>query len=78
MPLQPYLLPGLRDTINQAFGDPEAEGYHIQPLGQPHNGPNVPENVIIFGLNHHACFPENTLTYGKRYSKLDKKRQDKL
>ena len=31
-----------------------AESHHIQPLGQPHNGPDVIENIICVCPNHHA------------------------
>lgn len=31
-----------------------AIGAHIQPLGQPHNGPDVRGNILILCPNHHA------------------------
>ena len=30
------------------------EAHHLRPLGQPHNGPDVPENIIIVCPNHHV------------------------
>lgn len=33
-----------------------AEGAHIQPLGQPHNGPDVESNVLCLCPNHHLLF----------------------
>jgi putative restriction endonuclease len=33
-----------------------AEGAHIQGLGKPHNGPDVPENVLCLCPNHHSLF----------------------
>ncbi|HIG74059.1 MAG TPA: HNH endonuclease, partial [Bacteroidetes bacterium] len=33
-----------------------AEGAHIQPLGRPHNGPDVLANVLCLCPNHHAAF----------------------
>ena len=33
-----------------------AEGHHIRPLGNGHNGPDVEENIIILCPNHHAEF----------------------
>lgn len=33
-----------------------AEGHHLRPLGSPHNGPDVPENILILCPNHHADF----------------------
>jgi predicted restriction endonuclease len=46
----------------------------LQPLGSPHEGPDVPENVLVLCPNHHADFehgmirvdPE-TLTLTHRY-----------
>jgi len=31
-----------------------AEAHHIKPLGAPHNGPDIPENIICVCPNHHA------------------------
>lgn len=31
-----------------------AEAHHIQPLGQPHNGPDVIGNILCVCPNHHA------------------------
>lgn len=31
-----------------------AEAHHIQPLGAPHNGPDIAENILILCPNHHA------------------------
>jgi 5-methylcytosine-specific restriction endonuclease McrA len=31
-----------------------AEGHHLRPLGEPHNGPDIAENVIIVCPNCHA------------------------
>lgn len=33
-----------------------AEAAHIQPLGRPHEGPDVPSNVLCLCPNHHALF----------------------
>jgi putative restriction endonuclease len=35
---------------------PYAEGAHIQPLGSPHNGPDVIANVLCLCPNHHTMF----------------------
>ena len=35
---------------------PYAEGAHIRALGRPHNGPDVPENVLCLCPNHHTLF----------------------
>ena len=31
-----------------------AEAHHIQPLGEPHDGPDVAGNIIVLCPNHHA------------------------
>lgn len=33
-----------------------AEAAHIQPLGAPHNGPDVEENLLCLCPNHHVMF----------------------
>jgi hypothetical protein len=30
------------------------EGHHIKPLSQPHNGPDIPQNIICVCPNHHV------------------------
>lgn len=35
---------------------PYAEAAHIQPLGRPHDGPDVPANVLCLCPNHHVAF----------------------
>jgi len=37
-------------------GGPYAEGAHIRPLGFPHNGPDVVENVLCLCPNDHVRF----------------------
>lgn len=37
-------------------GDGYAEGHHLKPLGDPHNGPDIKENILILCPNHHADF----------------------
>lgn len=36
--------------------------HHIKPLGKPHSGPDVPENVIVLCPNHHDDFDNGMLT----------------
>lgn len=33
-----------------------SEAHHIQPLGNPHNGPDIAENIIVLCPNHHVLF----------------------
>jgi hypothetical protein len=35
-----------------------SEGAHIRALGQPHHGPDTPENVLCLCPNHHTLFDE--------------------
>lgn len=41
-------------TIELANGERYAEVHHIQPLGTPHNGPDILENLLVLCPNHHA------------------------
>lgn len=41
-------------TIQLPNGSRYSEGHHIQPLGSPHNGPDVIENILCVCPNHHA------------------------
>lgn len=42
------------DEIIFSNGTKYAESHHIKPLGNPHNGPDVKENVICLCPNHHV------------------------
>lgn len=35
-------------------GNLYSEAHHIQPLGPPHNGPDLAQNIIVVCPNHHA------------------------
>jgi len=48
-------------TIVLSDGSRYAEAHHVQPLGAPHNGPDVLENIVCVCPNHHA-----ELDYGVR------------
>ena len=41
-------------TIELINGGRYAEVHHIQPLGAPHNGPDILENMLVLCPNHHA------------------------
>jgi len=41
-------------TILLPDGSRYAEAHHIQPLGEPHSGPDSPENLVCVCPNHHA------------------------
>ncbi|WP_343028555.1 HNH endonuclease [Massilia sp. MP_M2] len=49
------------ETINLSDGRKYSEAHHIQPLGRPHDGPDLLENVICVCPNHHV-----ELDYGAR------------
>jgi 5-methylcytosine-specific restriction endonuclease McrA len=42
------------DALKLADGSPYAEAHHIQPLGSPHGGHDVPGNIICVCPNCHA------------------------
>lgn len=41
---------------------PYAEGAHIRPLGSPHDGPDIPANVLCLCPNHHVLFDHGAFT----------------
>ena len=41
-------------ALEMPAGKKYAEAHHIQPLGEPHGGPDVIENMICVCPNHHA------------------------
>ena len=47
-------------TVPTAAG-PYAEAAHIRPLGRPHNGPDVIENLLCLCPNHHKSFDNGGL-----------------
>ena len=40
--------------IDLSNRQPYSETHHIRPLGEPHNGPDTIENMIVLCPNHHA------------------------
>lgn len=42
-------------SIERPDGSSYAEGHHLKPLGKPHNGLDVRENIICLCPNHHAA-----------------------
>jgi putative restriction endonuclease len=47
---------------------PYAEGAHIRPLGEPHNGPDQEDNVLCLCPNHHVLFDLGAFTIGDDFS----------
>lgn len=42
------------EALNLGNGFYYAEAHHLWPLGTPHNGPDIEENIICVCPNHHA------------------------
>lgn len=49
------------DTIKLADGSLYAEAHHIQPLGAPHNGPDIMANLLCLCPNHHVMMDYFTM-----------------
>lgn len=43
-------------------GSRYAEAHHVRPLGKPHNGPDVSENIMCLCPNHHVEMDYGVLT----------------
>lgn len=42
------------ETIELPDGRLYAEAHHVQPLGEPHNGPDIEQNLMCVCPNHHV------------------------
>ncbi|MBL9213983.1 MAG: hypothetical protein JNG83_00765 [Opitutaceae bacterium] len=42
-------------------GTPYIEAHHVHPLGAPHDGPDIEENILCVCPNHHAALDYGTL-----------------
>ena len=40
----------------EGLAGPYAEAAHIRPLGAPHNGPDISDNILCLCANHHVLF----------------------
>jgi len=47
-----------------------AEAAHIQPLGRPHNGPDIEANVLCLCPNHHVMFDSGAFRIADDFSLL--------
>lgn len=56
-----YQCPVCGVSVPTASG-PYAEGAHIRPLGSPHNGPDIPGNVLCLCPNHHVMLDGGSLS----------------
>lgn len=50
------------ETIKLKNDQSYAEAHHIKPLGNPHNGPDVAENIVVLCPNHHVMFDYGALS----------------
>ena len=41
-------------ALQLASGGTYSEAHHIKPLGSPHNGPDIAENILVLCPNHHV------------------------
>jgi hypothetical protein len=48
-------------SLKLANGSCYAEAHHVKPLGQPHNGPDSPENIMCLCPNHHVMMDYGVL-----------------
>lgn len=47
-----------------------AETHHIKPLGLPHNGPDIKENILCLCPNHHVQFDYGAFKISKQTFKI--------
>ena len=43
-------------ALDMGNGRTYSEAHHVRPLGQPHNGPDTVDNILVLCPNHHAQF----------------------
>ena len=58
-------------VCNEALQIPQglyAEGAHIQPLGSPHNGPDIESNILCLCPNHHVFFDSGAFSIADDFS----------
>ena len=52
---------------------PYAEAHHVKPLGAPHNGPDVRQNILCVCPNHHALLDYGAIQLDEsRLAKIEK------
>lgn len=47
-----------------------AEAHHLRPIGNPHNGPDIPGNIIVLCPNHHVMFDRGAIAVHPRTLKV--------
>lgn len=53
-------------TIELQNGGRYAEVHHIKPLGTPHNGLDIPHNMLVLCPNHHAMCDLGVMSLSKK------------
>ena len=53
-------------TVTLKDGATYAEAHHIKPLGSPHNGPDVAENIVVLCPNHHVMLDYGAIPLGSK------------
>jgi predicted HNH restriction endonuclease len=53
-------------------GQSYSEAHHIIPLGSPHNGPDIPENIIVLCPNHHVLCDYGSIELSLQEIKMKK------
>jgi putative restriction endonuclease len=50
---------------------PIADGAHIRGLGEPHNGPDIPSNILCLCPNHHRLFDSGAIYIDDNFRVFD-------
>lgn len=58
------------DIRIQVNNVPYAEGAHIRPLGKPHDGHDVPENLLCLCPNHHVMLDKGIIAINPNFTLL--------
>ena len=56
------------DTRLETPAGPYAESAHVKPLGRPHNGPDIPGNVLCLCPNHHVLLDAKAFAVREDFS----------
>lgn len=55
------------ETVTLKDGATYAEAHHIKPLGTPHDGPDVAENIVVLCPNHHVMLDYGAITLNVKH-----------
>jgi predicted HNH restriction endonuclease len=64
------------DRRLQAPDEGYSQVHHLMPLGEPHDGPDIPENVIVVCPNHHEDFEHGMLTIDPQTLEIEHNYED--